>query len=142
MNNTWLLIFEPVMALMAVTMIVWCLLLYRRLTFAMANGISAEKMNTPQKVKELLPEQAMSPAYNLANLFELPVLFYALCTYLFLAGLVDEVFVSMAWCYFGLRLVHSVVHCSYNKVMHRFIAYLLSSLLLWLMLLRAIFLSM
>lgn len=134
-------IFEPVLALMIVTMLVWFLLLYRRLSFAMANRISAEKMNTPQKVKDLLPEKAMAPAYNLANLFELPVLFYALCVYLFLAGLVDNTFILMAWCYFGLRLVHSIVHCSYNKVMHRFAAYLFSSLLLWVMLFRVVVVS-
>lgn len=141
MDDKLLEIFEPVLALMIVTMLVWFLLLYRRLSFAMANRISAEKMNTPQKVKDLLPEKAMAPAYNLANLFELPVLFYALCVYLFLAGLVDNTFILMAWCYFGLRLVHSIVHCSYNKVMHRFAAYLFSSLLLWVMLFRVVVVS-
>jgi len=32
-----------------------------------------------------------------------------------------------------LRAVHSFIHCSYNNVMHRFLAYLASSLALWIM---------
>ncbi|GAA6152688.1 MAPEG family protein [Pseudoteredinibacter isoporae] len=140
-NVNEMTIFMPVLAMMLLTMLVWATLLYRRLSNAMSNGIAADRLNTPEKVKELLPEKAMAPAYNLANLFELPVLFYVLAVYLHLSNLVDAVFVYGAWGFFAFRLLHSVVHCSYNKVMHRFAAYLLSSALLWFMLLRAVFLS-
>lgn len=135
-------IFMPVLAMMLLTMLVWITLLYRRLSTAMSNGIAADRLNTPEKVKELLPEKAMAPAYNLANLFELPVLFYVLSVYLSISNLVDSLFITCAWAFFALRLAHSLIHCSYNKVMHRFAAYLLSSALLWFMLLRAVFLSL
>ncbi len=135
-------IFMPVLAMMLLTMLVWITLLYRRLSTAMSNGIAADRLNTPEKVKELLPEKAMAPAYNLANLFELPILFYVLSVYLTVSHLVDSLFITCAWGFVGLRAAHSIIHCSYNKVMHRFAAYLLSSALLWFMLLRAVFLSL
>ncbi|WP_363322336.1 MAPEG family protein [uncultured Pseudoteredinibacter sp.] len=134
-------IFFPLLAMLCLTMAVWCLLLFRRLGAARANGIGPSRLSTPKKVQDLLSEYAMTPAYNLANLFELPVLFYVLCFYLHLNDMVDGLFVLLAWAYFGLRLIHSIIHCSYNAVMHRFLAYLLSSCVLIILLLRTLVLS-
>ena len=39
--------------------------------------------------------------------------------------------------FFGLRVVHSVIHCTINRVMLRFLAYMAAALVLWLMVLRA-----
>ena len=91
----------------------------------------------PEKGAALFPEQVNWPAYNLKNLFELPVLFYALCLYLYVSQSVDPVFVWSGWAYVGLRAAHSLVHCTVNIVKLRFAAYLLSSLVLWFMVVRA-----
>ncbi|WP_299768545.1 MAPEG family protein [uncultured Pseudoteredinibacter sp.] len=135
-------IFAPLLAMLCLTMVVWCVLLYRRLGAARANGIGPSRLRTPNRVQELLPEHAMTPAYNLANLFELPVLFYVMCFYLHINAMVDGVFVLLAWIYFLLRLIHSIIHCSYNAVMHRFLAYLLSSVVLIILLIRTVTLSL
>jgi len=34
------------------------------------------------------------------------------------------------------RVLHSLIHCTYNKIVHRFNAYLASSLVLWAMWIR------
>jgi hypothetical protein len=48
----------------------------------------------------------------------------------------DPVLVRLAWGFVVLRAVHSLVHCSYNRVMHRFIAYMISCLFLLFMWIR------
>ncbi len=79
----------------------------------------------------------MNPANNLKNLFELPVLFYALVLLLLQTGQVDSVYTLCAFGFFVTRVVHSAIHCTYNRVMHRFSVYCISSLFLWAMVVRA-----
>jgi hypothetical protein len=68
----------------------------------------------------------------------LPVVFYALCLYLFVTGTAQSVDVIAAWSFVGLRAVHSLVHCTVNIVILRFLAYLAATLALWFMLIRAV----
>jgi hypothetical protein len=44
--------------------------------------------------------------------------------------------VQLAWGFVVLRILHSVIHCSYNNVNHRFVAYALSCLFLLFMWIR------
>jgi hypothetical protein len=37
----------------------------------------------------------------------------------------------LAWLYVALRLVHSIIHCTYNRVKHRFVVYLASMIVLF-----------
>jgi len=46
---------------------------------------------------------------------------------------VDATLINCAWIFVTLRGIHSLVHCTYNRVMHRFVAYLASSLIVWFM---------
>lgn len=74
-------------------------------------------------------------ADNFRNLFELPVLFYLALGVAFALGAGDTTTLALAWLFVALRVLHSAIQCSYNKVMHRFFAYLAGSvalLLLWL----------
>lgn len=68
---------------------------------------------------------------NLMNLFEMPVLFYALCAVAIGTHVVTVNFVRAAWVYVALRAAHSAIHCTYNEVMHRFIVYAISCLWLF-----------
>jgi hypothetical protein len=67
---------------------------------------------------------------NFRNLFEVPVLFYALVAFALATNQVPTWLVVGAWLFVILRLVHSAIHCTYNKVTHRFAAYMSSFLLL------------
>ena len=69
-------------------------------------------------------------ADNFRNLFETPVLFYALAAIALATGYVPNWLVACAWVYFALRLLHSLIHCTYNKVYHRLGVFLVSFLLL------------
>jgi hypothetical protein len=53
------------------------------------------------------------------NLLEVPVLFYVACLTLHATNQVDPTALYLAWGYVALRIAHSLVHLSYNKVLHR-----------------------
>lgn len=127
----------PFLGMLCLTMLVWVFMFIRRLGYATANNIDAEAMKTPEMTAQVIPADVGAASNNLKNLFELPVLFYAVCLYLMSVGQVDSLHVNCAWVFLGFRALHSLIHCSYNTVMHRFIAYLLSSIALWVMVVRA-----
>ena len=64
------------------------------------------------------------------NLFEMPVLYFALVPLLIVTGLENDVQSILAWVFVGLRAAHSFVHVGSNKVPHRFGIYLLSCIVL------------
>jgi len=67
-----------------------------------------------------------------------PILYYGLCLYLFVSGNVDTAYVVAAWLFFLFRTLHSIVHCTMNIVMARFLLYSGAALVLWFMLGRAL----
>jgi len=131
-------IFVPFVGMLTLTFVVWVVLYVRRIAYMKKHRINPQESTTPEKGKALLPEYVNYPAYNLANLFELPVIFYAICLYLYVTGSVDQGYVIAAWVFFLLRVLHSIVHCTINRVMLRFQIYALSSLALWFMLGRVV----
>lgn len=66
-------------------------------------------------------------ADNFRNLFEVPVLFFALAAIALATGYVPGWLVVCSWIYVVLRVLHSLIHCTYNKVYHRLIVFLASS---------------
>lgn len=60
---------------------------------------------------------------NVQNLFEAPPLFYAVLIMIYVAGRVDQTVLIAAWSYVVLRVLHSCIHLTYNKVPHRFVVY-------------------
>ena len=127
----------PMMGMLILTMLVWIFMFIQRLGYASANKIDAEAMKTPADVQALIPGDVSTGSNNLKNLFELPVIFYAVCLYLTVLLKVDDIYLNCAWTFLIFRALHSLIHCTYNKVMHRFMAYLVSSLALWVMVVRA-----
>lgn len=130
-------ILGPFFAMMALTMIVWILMYVRRLRYIAIHRIDPQQLTTPEQGAKLIPEAVNWPAYNLRNLFEVPVLFYALSLYLMVTNTVDHGYIIGAWTFVAFRALHSLVHCTINKVKLRFILYFLSTIVLWVMLLRA-----
>ena len=51
---------------------------------------------------------------NLINLFEFPILFYAICVVLYVTGKVDAFFILLAYWFVGLRVAHSLYHIFIN----------------------------
>ena len=96
----------------------------------------ADFLKVLRRETDLLSEDlksAVNPSDNFENLFEMPVLFYVAALLIFVTGLTDPIYVFGAWAFVALRAIHSIVHCTYNKIMHRFYFYAASSIVLWLM---------
>jgi len=62
---------------------------------------------------------------------------YAVCLVIFVTDSVDAGYLIAAWVFVAFRVLHSLIHCTVNIVMPRFLSYLVASLALWFMVLRA-----
>lgn len=136
MNNE--LIFQPMLGMMGLTAVVWFVLYAKRIPAMKKAGVPVQSYTTPDRMGEFLPEAVNYPANNFKNLFELPVLFYGLCLYLYVTASVDTAYLVAAWLFFAFRVAHSIVHCTANIVMLRFYLYAAAALALWFMLGRAV----
>jgi hypothetical protein len=122
--------------MMLLTFAVWVFMYVRRLSCVLGNKIDPQSIATPELMNSMLPASINNSSNNLKNLFELPVMFYALCAFLLIIQKVDPVFLNSAWIFFGCRAIHSVIHCTGNVVQFRFMAYFLASIALWFMVAR------
>jgi len=129
-------IFAPFFAQMFLTLVVWFYMYARRIPFILGLGTRID-LAKPGELARLSPAAVSNPSDNLKNLFEIPVLFYALALYLFVSHEVDGVYVWAAWVFVLFRAVHSLVHSTFNLVILRFYLYLISTVALWFMLFRA-----
>ena len=136
MNSGQILV--PMLGVMVLTAVVWCVLYARRIPAMHRANRPVQEYTTPEKGTLQLPEAVSYPANNFRNLFELPVLFYALCLYLHVTGTTAQPDVVAAWVFFIFRVAHSTIHCTVNIVMARFATYAVAALALWFMLARAV----
>lgn len=126
---------------MAIIYPVFCLVI---LTFIMAFAtgtsrlISVRRKQINPKYYVLLsgdtpPDYVQKIGRNFANLLEVPVLFYLLAVLVITLEINNALLLNLAWLYVALRLVHTIIHVSYNYVMHRFMVFALSVLTLLIM---------
>jgi|SRR6185295_11201265 hypothetical protein len=125
-------IIQPVLAMVALTFMVWCYMYFKRLRFIRIHSIDPQSVATRALGAQSLAAVS-APSDNLMNLFELPVLFYLLVVLLLITGEASQGFAIAAWAYVALRALHSLIHCTYNQVLHRFTVYAASSIVLWAM---------
>jgi len=130
-------IFGPFFATLFLTFLVWLYMYIRRISFITSNKISSQDLAVPGALAQISPPAVSNPSDNLKNLFEIPVIFYALALYLFATRQVDAVYVGAAWAFVAFRVLHSAVHCTFNLVMLRFYLYLFSTLAVGFMASRA-----
>lgn len=125
----------PLLAQVLLTFTVWGWLYVTRVREMKIKGIHPQTVKTRSQLQNLLTDSA-APANNFMNLLEMPVLFYLVVILTLLLMLQDPVLILLSWTYVFLRAVHSLIHCTYNRVMHRFLVYFSSCVVLLLMWLR------
>jgi len=79
---------------------------------------------------EYAPDYVLKPSRNFSNLLEIPVLFYVVGILFIVSGLQRDSAMMMAWSYVALRVVHSLIHLSYNHPLHRLAVFAVSGLVL------------
>ena len=122
-------IFWPLIALVALTACIWVLMYVRRLSEIAENRINPQSLATSQTAANRLRQ--VSAADNFSNLLETPVLFYAICIVIFVTGGASPLQLYLAWLYVALRALHSLIHVTYNRVVHRWAVYVSSTLVLF-----------
>ena len=113
----------PTFALVALVMIVWFTLFFQRFGHMRRNPPSAKDFASGASAMDYFRPVEM-PANNLANLFEMPVLYFALVPLLVIGNMAGVVQVTLAWIFVILRAVHSFIHIGPKNVQARFMAYL------------------
>ena len=97
-------------------------------------GASLRKEITPDDFRygesERVSGYVSIPNRAMMNLLELPVLFYVICIMAYMTDRVGSAILYLAWAYVFFRTVHAVIHLSYNKVLHRLIAFAASNVVL------------
>ena len=131
-------IFGPFLAQMLLTLVVWAYMYARRIPFIVGRKLTQADMAKPGELARISPAAVSNPSDNLKNLFEIPVLFYALVLFLYATRQVDALYLGAAWVFVAFRIAHSIVHCTFNLVILRFYLYLTATLAVWFILIRAL----
>ena len=130
-------ILAPVVALLLLTCVVWAWMYVTRIPAISKMGMKLDP-NLPkgQQMSEL-PPRVRWKADNYNHLLEQPTLFYAVAFTLALLGAGEGLNLTLAWAYVVLRVVHSLHQALWNKIEIRFLLFLLSSLVLVALVVRA-----
>jgi hypothetical protein len=110
-------IFLPMIALVAWTFLVLLQVPYRRFRAAFNRQVVRDDFKFGESTN--VPQHVSISNRNYMNLLEAPVLFYVACLTLYVTKTIDSSFLALAWAYVALRVLHSLVHLTYNHVMHR-----------------------
>ena len=132
-------ILYPMVVLVALTFLVALLIPVARFRAAWSQQVTADDFKFGESAK--VPGQVSIPNRNFMNLLEFPVLFHVACLTFYVTKTADQAALWIAWFYVFLRVVHSLIHLTYNKVYHRLGVYALSNvvlLTLWIVLLVAL----
>lgn len=123
---------QPVVALLAWTMVMFSWMYVTRIPAMMKAGIDISNLRgtTGRSLDVVLPAKVQWKAHNYNHLLEQPLLFYAVCLLLMLLNVEGRVAVLLAWTYVGLRIAHSVLQATVNVVKFRFALFFLASLVL------------
>jgi len=116
-------IFWPAILQVLLTLIVAMRMYVVRIGEIRSRHVNPQSLATSREAAAQL--ENIAAADNFRNLFELPVLFFAICPALYVTGHVTSLQLGLAWVFVLLRCAHSLIHVTYNRVMHRFRAYFL-----------------
>ncbi|HEY2561253.1 MAG TPA: MAPEG family protein [Caldimonas sp.] len=125
-------ILYPLFALAAWTLLVLGLIPIARVRSVRQREIAPDDFKYGESAK--VPGRVSIPNRNYMNLLELPMLFYVVGILLYVTAGASAPAIAIAWAFVALRVVHSLIHLTYNGVLHRLAAFTFSNValvLLW-----------
>ena len=125
-------ILQPVVVLAGWTMAMWAWMYATRIPAMRVGNVDPDSLaNDPEaRLDKLLPPQVQWKAHNYNHLHEAPTVFYPIAIVLAIVGQGDGLNAALGWAYVGLRVIHSLVQATVNKVMLRFWIFVASSVVL------------
>jgi hypothetical protein len=125
-------ILKPVVALAAWTFVMWAWMYATRLPAMSRLKVDPDSLarDPVARLDKLLPPQVQWKAHNYNHLHEAPTVFYAVAVVLAIVGAGDGLNARLGWAYVALRVIHSLVQATVNRVIVRFAVFVASSLVL------------
>src|SRR5204863_7913736 len=120
----------PVVSLAIWTHVMWAWMYATRIPAIRKARIALDPMVPRGEQMARLPPAVRWKADNYNHLMEQPTVFYAVALSLALLGQGGGTNATLAWVYVGIRVVHSFIQATFNKIEVRFAVFVLSSLLL------------
>ena len=132
-------IFAPAIALVLWSLVMLGWLALTRLPAMARAGVSLTTVVGARgaNLEGVVPDKVNWKAHNYTHLMEQPTLFYATVVILGVIGQGHGLNLQLAWAYVGLRIVHSFVQATWNRVAVRFTLFSLSTAALLLLALNA-----
>jgi hypothetical protein len=127
----------PAIALVLWTFVMWFWMYATRIPAIRGARMRLDPDRPRGEQMSELPPHVRWKADNYNHLMEMPTLFYATAIVLAAVSSAPGVDAALAWSYVGLRVVHSIFQASVNKIMVRFTLFVVSSLVLLAMAVRA-----
>jgi len=135
----------PILAPAAV-LVLWSLIVLLWMAFTRFRafgraGIRLDKVPRGARFSDIekdMPGPVNWVSHNYTHLMEQPTIFYAVVAILAIAGDQSRMSLAAAWAYCGLRIAHSIWQCQFNIVRVRVVLFVLSTICLWLLAIRAV----
>ncbi len=128
---------RPVFALVLWTFVMWGWMYATRIPAIRAAGVPLDPTRPRGEQMDDLPPHVRWKADNYNHLMEMPTLFYAIAITLALVSRDPTTDAALAWAYVALRVVHSLFQALVNRIEVRFALFVLSSLVLLVLTIRA-----
>src|ERR1700745_1037260 len=130
-------ILAPLMALVLWSFVMWAWLYATRIPAIVKNKVGLDPQRPQEGLPAQLPARVRWKADNYNHLMEQPTLFYAVALTLALIGEGTGLNAGLAWFYVALRVVQSLVQAMVNVTMLRFAIFMVASVVLMVLALRA-----
>ena len=130
-------ILQPVVVLVLWSMVMWAWLYATRIPAIQKAKVPMDPNMTSADLAAAIPPSVRWKADNYNHLMEQPTIFYATALALAVAGLGEGLNAQLAWGYVGVRIVHSLVQATTNIIMVRFSLFMIGSLVLLALAVRA-----
>jgi len=121
-------IFEPMAMLAFWTFAVLLLIPFQRFRAGFAGKVRSEDFKYGESGD--VPGEVSIPNRAMMNLLELPVLFYVVCLMFYVSNRVDALVIEVSWAYVAFRVAQTLVHLTYNNVVHRLTMFAVSNFIL------------
>lgn len=128
----------------AITLVLWSLVMLGWLAVSRLPAMARAGVNLASTVgsrgvdlEGVVPDRVNWKSHNYTHLMEQPTIFYATAIILGVIGAGDGTNLTLAWAYVGLRVAHSIVQATWNRVVVRFALFCAASTVLLLLAVNA-----
>ena len=130
-------LFASVIALVLWSFVMWAWLYATRIPAILKYKVVMTPHQPAAEFHAQLPAEVRWKADNYNNLMEQPTLFYAVAITLAVIGEANTANLTLAWLYVALRVVHSFVQATMNVIIVRFSVFMIASVVLLALTIRA-----